>query len=106
VEAGRERSCRNDGEEEEEDEVKGEDVIDEDESDVEDANMEDVDNETNTNPNNHQDKLKPLTRIQKACLDFCIELLNQTVTQREYDSTLVCALAMLGVNEDGWKGPD
>ena len=106
VEAGRERSRRNDGEEEEEDEVEGEDVIDEDESDVEDADMEDVDNETNTNPNNHQDKPKPLTRIQKACLDFCIELLNQTVTRREYDSALVCALAVLGVNEDGWKGPD
>ena len=64
------------------------------ESDVE----EDADNdETNTNTN----KPKPLTRIQRAYLDFCIELLNQTVTRREYDSALVCALAVLGVNEDG-----
>ena len=39
-------------------------------------------------------------------MDFCIELLNQTVTRREYDSALVCALAVLGVDEDGWKGPD
>ena len=48
----------------------------------------------------------PLTGIQKACLDFCIELLNQTITRREYDSAFVCALAVLGVHDHGWKGPD
>ncbi|KAI1663163.1 PRP38-assoc multi-domain protein [Pyrenophora tritici-repentis] len=28
------------------------------------------------------------------------------LTRREYDSPLVCALAVLGVKEDGWKGPE
>jgi hypothetical protein len=31
-------------------------------------------------------------------------LLNHRITRREYDSPLVCALAVLGVKEDGWKG--
>jgi len=47
-----------------------------------------------------------LTSIQKACLEFCIALLNQSITRKEYDSPLVCALAVLGVKEDGWKGPE
>ena len=47
-----------------------------------------------------------LSRMQKACLQFCIELLNQSITRKEYDSPLVCALAVLGVKEDGWKGPE
>ncbi|KAI0568723.1 EntF Non-ribosomal peptide synthetase module protein, partial [Pyrenophora tritici-repentis] len=33
-------------------------------------------------------------------------LLNHRITRREYDSPLVCALAVLGVKEDGWKGPE
>ena len=49
----------------------------------------------------------PLTRIQKACLEFCIELLNQTIADHEYDCALVCGSAILGVSPgDGWKGPD
>jgi hypothetical protein len=28
------------------------------------------------------------------------------ITRREYDSPLVCALAVLGVKEDGWKGAE
>jgi len=51
-------------------------------------------------------KPKRLSKIQKACLDFCIELLNQSISWREYDSALVCALAVLGVKEDSWKGPE
>ncbi|KAF2008234.1 hypothetical protein BU24DRAFT_326537, partial [Aaosphaeria arxii CBS 175.79] len=47
-----------------------------------------------------------LTRIQRACLQFCIELLDHQTTQNEYESPLVCALAVLGVKEDGWKGPE
>jgi RecQ family ATP-dependent DNA helicase len=54
------------------------------------------------------DRSKPekLSRIQKACLEFCIALLNQSITRKEYDSPLVCALAVLGVKEDGWKGAE
>jgi len=47
-----------------------------------------------------------LSRLQKACLAFCIALLNQSITRKEYDSPLVCALAVLGVKEDGWKGAE
>ncbi|KAE8823008.1 hypothetical protein PTNB85_10187 [Pyrenophora teres f. teres] len=49
---------------------------------------------------------KKLSKIQKACLEFCIVLLNYRITRREYDSPLVCALAVLGVKKDGWKGPE
>ncbi|CAE7016508.1 Telomere-associated helicase [Pyrenophora teres f. teres] len=49
---------------------------------------------------------KKLSKIQKACLEFCIALLNHRITRREYDSPLVCALAVLGVKKDGWKGPE
>ncbi|CAN9334787.1 unnamed protein product [Alternaria alternata] len=45
-----------------------------------------------------------LSSIQKACLEFCIALLSQSITRKEYDSPLVCALAILGVKENGWKG--
>jgi hypothetical protein len=31
-------------------------------------------------------------------------LLDHRITRREYDSPLVCALAVLGVKEEGWKG--
>jgi hypothetical protein len=33
-------------------------------------------------------------------------LLSQLITRKEYDSPLVCALAVLGVKEDGWKGAE
>ncbi|KAL5373159.1 hypothetical protein DPSP01_012912, partial [Paraphaeosphaeria sporulosa] len=45
-----------------------------------------------------------LSRMEKACLAFCITLLSQSITCKEYDSPLVYALAVLGVREDGWKG--
>lgn len=38
-------------------------------------------------------------------MDFYIELLNQRITQREYDSALVCALAVQGVTPTGWREP-
>ena len=48
-----------------------------------------------------------LTPIQRACLDFCIELLNQRVVHREYDCALVCAMAILGVRDQGgWRTPE
>jgi hypothetical protein len=47
----------------------------------------------------------PLSPIQKRCLDFCIELLNQREVQREYDSAMVCAMAILGLRERGWRTP-
>ena len=47
-----------------------------------------------------------LSNIQQACLEFCMALMSQKITRREYDSALVCALAVLGVKEDGWKGAE
>jgi hypothetical protein len=47
-----------------------------------------------------------LSRIQKACLSFCIALIDQRITRREYDSPLVCALAVLGVKAEGRKGAE
>jgi hypothetical protein len=47
-----------------------------------------------------------LSRIQKACLSFCIALMDQRITRRVYNSPLVCALAVLGMKEKGWKGAE
>lgn len=44
---------------------------------------------------------RPFSQLEKACLKFCIELLNQTIHNREYDMALVCASAVLGVRDFG-----
>ncbi|EDN04941.1 conserved hypothetical protein [Histoplasma mississippiense (nom. inval.)] len=49
-----------------------------------------------------EDKFK-LTKIQMACLDFCIELLNQRVQVEDYECALVDTLAVLGRGEYGWR---
>jgi len=52
--------------------------------------------------------MQPMSELQRACLSFCIELLNQTIHNREYDMALVCALAALGVSPSGrgFRGAD
>lgn len=47
-----------------------------------------------------------LTAIQRACLQFCMALLDQRNIDHDYDSAFVCGLAILGVKEVGWKGVD
>ncbi|GIC93753.1 uncharacterized protein Aud_010241 [Aspergillus udagawae] len=47
-----------------------------------------------------------MTDIKKACLEFCIELLNQRHRSHEYESALVCAMAVLGQGEAGWRDPE
>ncbi|PKX88847.1 uncharacterized protein P174DRAFT_455125 [Aspergillus novofumigatus IBT 16806] len=47
-----------------------------------------------------------MTAIEKACLEFCIELLNQRHRSHEYESALVCAMAVLGQGEAGWRDPE
>ena len=47
-----------------------------------------------------------MTDVTRACLRFCHALLRQRITREEYDSALVYALAVLGVKENGWRGPD
>ncbi|KAJ5738986.1 hypothetical protein N7533_011770 [Penicillium manginii] len=44
--------------------------------------------------------------IERACLDFCIELLNQRIGADEYECALVCALAVLGRSRTGWHTAD
>lgn len=74
---------------------------DEDQVDAEDE----LDQREPSEPNDEPEYEK-LTPIQKACLEFCIALLKQVISRKEYDCALVCALAVLGVKEDGWKGPE
>jgi hypothetical protein len=47
-----------------------------------------------------------MTPLETACLEFCIELLNQKTKVHEYESPLVCATAVLGRGEQGWRDPD
>jgi superfamily II DNA helicase RecQ len=70
--------------------------------------MDETDQATEAAPDPSAASARPekLSRIQKACLEFCIALLDHRITRREYDSPLVCALAVLGVKEQGWKGPE
>jgi hypothetical protein len=39
-------------------------------------------------------------------LDFCIELLNQRIQVEDYECALICALAVLGRGESGWRDTD
>ncbi|KAJ2518949.1 hypothetical protein H4217_003005 [Coemansia sp. RSA 1939] len=47
-----------------------------------------------------------LGQHEQACLEFCIELLNQHYQTYEYESALVCAMAVLGCKVNGWHDPD
>ncbi|KAJ5609933.1 hypothetical protein N7510_006652 [Penicillium lagena] len=51
----------------------------------------------------HTDEEYQMTSIQTACMDFCIELLNQRIGAEEYECALVCALAVLGQGRDRWR---
>ena len=64
---------------------------DDEEQEDSEGEVDDVESEAEIDGSHGTDRAKPkrLTGIQKACLDFCMELLNQTVTRGEYDSALV-----------------
>ncbi|KAL4789306.1 hypothetical protein BDV19DRAFT_383212 [Aspergillus venezuelensis] len=47
-----------------------------------------------------------MTPMETACLEFCIELLNQKIKVHEYESPLVCAMAVLGRGEKAWQDPN
>lgn len=47
-----------------------------------------------------------LAAIDAACLDFCIELLNQRTRVEDYECALICALAVQGRGEAGWRDAD
>lgn len=68
----------------------------------EEEEAESVEESSKSSQDSDQDNNPELTIIQKACLDFCIALLDHRITRKEYDTPLVCALAVLGVQENGW----
>ncbi|KAL4860279.1 hypothetical protein BDV12DRAFT_205359, partial [Aspergillus spectabilis] len=47
-----------------------------------------------------------MSELETACLEFCIELLNQKIKVHEYESPLVCAMAVLARGEKAWLGPE
>jgi hypothetical protein len=51
-------------------------------------------------------KVFVMTLLETACLEFCIKLLNQKTKVHKYESLLVCAMAVLGRGEQGWRDPD
>ncbi|KAL2802149.1 hypothetical protein BJX63DRAFT_415743 [Aspergillus granulosus] len=56
----------------------------------------------------HADRIQAfiITPIKTACLEFCIELLNQKTKVHKYKSLLVCAMAVLGRGEKLWRDPE
>ncbi|CEN60832.1 hypothetical protein ASPCAL03264 [Aspergillus calidoustus] len=46
-----------------------------------------------------------MTPVEQACLEFCIELMNQRHRTHEYESALVCAMAVQGWGEARWRDP-
>ena len=47
-----------------------------------------------------------MSELEQTCLVFCIKLLNQIYHAQEYESALVCAMAVLGRREFGWRDPE
>ncbi|KAI8930521.1 hypothetical protein NX059_012133 [Plenodomus lindquistii] len=91
--------------EDEDEEIEADDGGDETMADVDEA-IDEMETDTGEPTASAIHEPERLSSIQKACLEFCIALLSQSITRKEYDSPLVCALAVLGVKEDGWKGPE
>ncbi len=78
-------------------------------SDEPGESSEDEDNSTNDGNGQEESRTTQcMSELQRACLSFCNELLNQTIHNREYDMALVCALAALGVSPSrrGCRGAD
>lgn len=70
-------------------------------SDEDGSSKEDIetDSEARTKNEGKQDTVPRGTKtLQLAALEFCIELLNQTIQQHKTEIALVCALAVLGIH--------
>ncbi|UPX15702.1 uncharacterized protein EKO05_0006142 [Ascochyta rabiei] len=87
-------------------EIADEDQDEDGEEEEDEIMIDKLDDEQDPSERNNEPKHAKLRPIKKACLDFCIALLKQTICCKEYDCAMVCALAVLGVKEDGWKGPE
>jgi hypothetical protein len=73
-------------------------------SDEDGSSEEDIetDSEARTKNEGKRDAVPEGTKtLQLAALEFCIELLNQTMQQHETEIALVCTLAVLGVCPTG-----
>ena len=60
-------------------------------------------NEEREDGEEEEEEDQGMTPIRQACLDFCIELLNQEMEFSEWDCALNCAMAVLGVKGSGWQ---
>ena len=49
-----------------------------------------------------EDNKSELMIIQKTCLNFCLALLDDRITRKKYNSSLMCALMILRVQENEW----
>jgi superfamily II DNA helicase RecQ/uncharacterized C2H2 Zn-finger protein len=46
-------------------------------------------------------------RVDRLCLELCIEFLNHNLTHSEYESVVISALAVMGMRaDDGWLGAE
>ncbi|EDN04920.1 predicted protein [Histoplasma mississippiense (nom. inval.)] len=70
----------------------------EEEEEEEEVEEEEEEKRQRDTQSEEEDKFK-LVKIQMACLDFCIELLNQWVQMEDYECALIDTLAVLGRGE-------
>ncbi|KAL1640735.1 hypothetical protein SLS61_010230 [Didymella pomorum] len=87
-------------------EIADEDQDEDGEEEEDEMMIDELDDEQDPSERDNEPEHAKLRPIEKACLDFCIALLKQTIRRKEYDCAMVCVLAVLGVKEDGWKGPE
>ncbi|OGE46773.1 hypothetical protein PENARI_c114G07895 [Penicillium arizonense] len=73
------------------------------ESDTENQPTQRIASESLANQHNSTESPFYLAPIDSACLNFCIELLNHRIKVEDYESALVCATAVLGRGEVGWR---
>ena len=73
------------------------------ESNTEDHPTQRIASESLANRQNSTDSPFQLAPIDLACLNFCIELLNHRIKVEDYESALICATAVLGRGEAGWR---
>jgi hypothetical protein len=73
------------------------------ESDTENQPTQRIASESPANRQNSTNSPFQLAPIDSACLNFCIELLNHRIKVEDYESALICATAVLGRGEAGWR---
>ncbi|KAL6714225.1 hypothetical protein ACLMJK_007647, partial [Lecanora helva] len=82
------------------------DFHDEDEDEEEVEEDEDEAGKTIIRGPRYSRKVSRLSRIEKALLFFLLSLLDRKSDEDEYELPLVDALAVLGLEENGFRGPD